>query len=329
MKNNEIHNLLGSAALELDKTIKDLEAARSAYQNFFLSMSRAKNDSMLMLQLQAGDHLGILEDGLASLLRYQQVMSKLYRKYSRPPLVKRFLYQEVIPEPSDFQVLAGLLERFSMKFEPEYEDMVRFVVSIYDIDKEFGQVVLFLLQRSLKRIRHSLDGIASVRVLLLQAELLAENQPQELPEQNWDFVKQNELREILRRDYAELNKLLGAKAHKSSLIMCGSILEAVLVDVLREQGTAATSAYRELFARKGSSCPPLEEWKLYQLISVAEVLGRLDNDARRQADILRDYRNLIHPILETRRATVLDEELILAEVSLLKRILRLLSNPAE
>lgn len=327
MKNNEIHNLLQRAVLELDKAVKDLKDARSAYQKFFLSVSDVEN--ALLLQLQVSDHLTVLEDGVASLFKYQHMLSKLDSKYSKRLLLERFLHQNHLPEASDFQVLASLLEKFSLKFEPEYEDMVQFIVSIYDTDKDFGQTVLLFLQRALKKIRHTLDGIISIRNFLLQAELIAANQSQELPEQNWDFVKQPELREILRRDYAELNKLLGVKAYKSSLIMCGSILEAVLVDVLREHEASAMDAYRELYAKKGNYCPPIEQWKLFQLISVSEILGKLDGDSRRQADILRDYRNLIHPTLETRRATMLDEELVFAEVSLLKRILKLLSNSAQ
>ena len=70
----------------------------------------------------------------------------------------------------------------------------------------------------------------------------------------------------------------------------------------------------------------LTDWKLYQLISVAEAIGLLDEDTRRQADILRDYRNLIHPLAEIRRSTELDTELLETEVALLKRILRLLST---
>jgi hypothetical protein len=150
-----------------------------------------------------------------------------------------------------------------------------------------------------------------------------------MPDQDWGFVDNEKLRTLLARDYAELSELLKVQAPKSTLVMCGSILEAVLVSVLRKQENSAQGKFFELFLKKGDpdkKVPPLHEWGLHQLISVSAELGILDDDARRHANILKDYRNLIHPMVEFRRGANVDEDIVTALVALLKRILRLLSK---
>src|SRR5712691_11239088 len=43
--------------------------------------------------------------------------------------------------------------------------------------------------------------------------------------------------------------------------------------------------------------PPadLNDWKLFQLVSVARHAGLIEQDTRSQCDLSRDFRNLIHP----------------------------------
>lgn len=145
-----------------------------------------------------------------------------------------------------------------------------------------------------------------------------------LPPQNWKFIKDDNLRETLERDYAELRELLKVRAPKSTLVLCGSILEAVLISVLKDHEAPANQKFRELFPGGGHK---LEDWKLYQLISVAAKLELLPSDhARLHADLIRDYRNLIHPMADVRQASNLDTEIVEGVLALFKRIVRLLSQ---
>lgn len=61
----------------------------------------------------------------------------------------------------------------------------------------------------------------------LSAQILKRERRVVLPVQTWDFVENDTLKAMLRRDYSELDELLKVDAPKSVLIMCGSILEAV------------------------------------------------------------------------------------------------------
>jgi hypothetical protein len=166
----------------------------------------------------------------------------------------------------------------------------------------------------------------------LSAQILERERHVFLPVQTWDFVESDTLKAMLQRDYSELDELLKVNAPKSVLIMCGSILEAVLVSILRQQETAAKNRYRELFPDKKNPerMPPgLDEWRLYQLIAVSTSQGILKEDSSRlHADIIRDYRNLVHPMAEVRQASSFDPEIVAAVLALFVRILRLVADYA-
>lgn len=166
----------------------------------------------------------------------------------------------------------------------------------------------------------------------LSAQILEGKRHVVLPVQTWDFVENDKLKAMLQRDYSELNELLKVDAPKSVLIMCGSILEAVLVSILRQQETAAMGRYRLLFPDRKNperTPPGLDEWRLHQLITVSTSLGILQEDSSRlHADIIRDYRNLVHPMVEVRQTIGFDPEIVAAVLALFVRILRLVADYA-
>lgn len=143
-----------------------------------------------------------------------------------------------------------------------------------------------------------------------------------MPPQEWKFVQDEDLRAILARDYEELGELLRVRAPKSTVILVGSILEAVLVAVLAKQETRACTKFYELYSSK----KPMERWTLQELATVSSELGILGYDLRRHADMLRDYRNLVHPMVEYRRRSVIDEDMVTILLTMLSRTLRFLSE---
>jgi hypothetical protein len=112
------------------------------------------------------------------------------------------------------------------------------------------------------------------------------------------------LRGIVERDYAELSaKLFPSGAWKSTVILAGSILEATLFDRLTHPAwIAKTNASAKVPKHKGVPVP-IDEWKLSHLIDVAVHIGRLPKDpADTIHQVLRDYRNFVHPKKEIRAA---------------------------
>jgi hypothetical protein len=119
------------------------------------------------------------------------------------------------------------------------------------------------------------------------------------------FVQDADLREIVVRDYKELSlKLFPAGAWKSTVVMAGSILEAILFDQLENDpakkalALAAASAPR---VKGGAVITDISEWKLFKLIEVSVEIGVLNPDRAKSIDqVLRDYRNFVHPKKEIR-----------------------------
>ena len=122
---------------------------------------------------------------------------------------------------------------------------------------------------------------------------------------DFSFICDGDLKSIIQRDYLEFNNILiPDNAWKSAVVLSGSILEAVLYDVLENpkyytQALAATKAPKD---RSGVVIDlKTKEWKLINLINVAEEIGVLPTARANAIDqILRDYRNFVHPKKELR-----------------------------
>jgi hypothetical protein len=79
-----------------------------------------------------------------------------------------------------------------------------------------------------------------------------------------------------------------------SVILLGSVLEGLLLAVLRKDMAKTMSSAKAPRDRLGQT-RPIEEWKLNSLIDVAAELGLITTSATKHAHELRDSRNLIHP----------------------------------
>lgn len=97
---------------------------------------------------------------------------------------------------------------------------------------------------------------------------------------NFDFIGDNKLREILVRDRNEMLICLESEAPKSVLVLAGSIIEAILIDILSHNGAAGSP-----FLRK----------TLSDLIDTANNEKIISNRSKELLTVLRGYRNLIHP----------------------------------
>jgi hypothetical protein len=119
---------------------------------------------------------------------------------------------------------------------------------------------------------------------------------------SFGFVTDPGLRDIIERDYKELSLiLLPGRAWKSTVVMAGSILEAILTDLLKNPANASRAVSAKRAPKKKNLAAG--EWKLHELIEVSVELGFLPSDRAALFDqLLRDYRNFVHPLKEIRAA---------------------------
>ncbi|MBN8609159.1 MAG: hypothetical protein J0L92_01140 [Deltaproteobacteria bacterium] len=139
------------------------------------------------------------------------------------------------------------------------------------------------------------------------------------------FLDDEALHRIVVRDLAELAGATASGLHKSALLLCGSVLEAVLVDVLdRNRAVATTYMGRKKFP-DDASLP-----KLIEIAGDASLLpdGRhlLSETAIGLARTITDHRDLIHPNAETRARIRIDAQTTQAMITLLGLVVRDLSE---
>ena len=99
---------------------------------------------------------------------------------------------------------------------------------------------------------------------------------------------------IIKERLREAELVSNAGAHLSTIFLCGSILEAVLLGAANNQP--------EQFNRSVSSpknpqgqVKKFHEWSLSELINVASEIGILEPDVKEFSHGLRSFRNYIHP----------------------------------
>ena len=117
------------------------------------------------------------------------------------------------------------------------------------------------------------------------------------------FIGNHELRKILERDYQEIQQAFIAHCWKSVIILSGGAIEAILMDLLMKNQTAALGAAS---APKGKS--DIATWDLVHVINVSVELGLVSSSIDRLSHSVREYRNLIHPGNEMRNKLTFDKE---------------------
>jgi hypothetical protein len=127
------------------------------------------------------------------------------------------------------------------------------------------------------------------------------------------FVTDTQLRTIIERDYGDLTRtLMPDGAWKSAVVMAGSILEAILYDQLTKDATTVNRVMTWPDApkkKKGKVVRDItkntaeDRWDLADLIkaSASTHVGLIPQSREDSIDeVLREYRNFIHPKRELR-----------------------------
>jgi hypothetical protein len=116
------------------------------------------------------------------------------------------------------------------------------------------------------------------------------------------------IKEIVEADFKEIQKCVGQDAYKATVILCGSILEAILLDWLSEINN------KNYFNSK-------EKVSFFDMIKEMErsgVFNRTDTD---YANKIREYRNLVHPKKMLMRNVILDRTIVKDMIWKLKKLL--------
>lgn len=121
------------------------------------------------------------------------------------------------------------------------------------------------------------------------------------------FVKDARLNKAAIRDFQELNICAQHGATKATMILGGSIVEAVLLDHLKRprRKSKAEATYSTIYHGKSKK---LSDMGLDELLKVAGSMNLLPPDAIKLCDLVKDYRNLVHPGRELRFPATVDSD---------------------
>jgi len=116
-----------------------------------------------------------------------------------------------------------------------------------------------------------------------------------------------EMREILVRRWQECCKCVNANANLAAIVMMGGLLEALFVgraNKMRVKDALLNAASAPKDKTTGKTLN-YQEWMLDSYIKVGHELNWITESAKDIADVLKEYRNYIHPEKERRHGVVL------------------------
>ena len=128
--------------------------------------------------------------------------------------------------------------------------------------------------------------------------------------EDFEFIADVRFRNLLIRDFKELQSCFDNKAAKSVLILSGSIIETVLLEFFSHN------------LPKGKNQNQLLRMDLAELIVEAESQELISSKSKELSTVIKNYRNLIHPGREIRTKEDFDFETATVSFSLVKIILK-------
>ncbi|NMB80550.1 MAG: hypothetical protein GYA14_01895 [Ignavibacteria bacterium] len=136
---------------------------------------------------------------------------------------------------------------------------------------------------------------------------------------SFHFVSDINIRKILERDYQEIQRNMISLNWKSSIILCGGSIEAILLDLLMKNSTKACAS------PKAPKENDLNRWDLNDLVEVAVEEKAIGSEIAKLSHTVREYRNLIHPGVEVRKSLKVESEEAKIAVEVLHILIRELS----
>ena len=157
--------------------------------------------------------------------------------------------------------------------------------------------------KSLKTGLSSLRGYAVTSVLETAAPTT------DAPPSFSSLVADPAMQEVLKRRWHECAKCVDAGAPLAAIVMMGGLLEALLLArVHRESNKKPIFAAKTAPKDRNTQKPlQLQEWTLRNYIDVAHELGWITPSAKDVGEVVRDYRNYIHPQKELSHGVVLKD----------------------
>lgn len=166
--------------------------------------------------------------------------------------------------------------------------------TLNEIEKDFPGLVPKFNRQEFEYRYIGISSFIGTAISKLKIEMEESEITPVIESRDFIFINDNELRKIIERDYFEIQRAFVVQCWKSVIIMCGSAMEAILLDLLKQDEETAKSS------QKAPGENNLEKWSLNDLIEVAIDLELVTEGIAKLSHPVREYRNIIHPGNEIR-----------------------------
>ena len=185
-------------------------------------------------------------------------------------------------------------------------------IDLSDIDNPYRTIVNSTTRSAAKKTYlHALER-AKIALVELRSSLLTAPAPtvsantDDLAPDFSPLVGSSEMRDVLTRRWNECRKCVAADAHLAAIVMMGGLLESLFVARANKMASKdplikAAAAPKD----KGGKTLNYQEWMLDSYIRVGHELNWITDSARQVADVLKEFRNYVHPAKELRHGVSL------------------------
>lgn len=135
-----------------------------------------------------------------------------------------------------------------------------------------------------------------------------------------DNIQQDDLREILKRDLKECAVCILTEQNKASIVMCGSIIEAILMYKVLDEKIEKYEI--GTLSNKPTKIKKVIDMDINELLFVVDKEGLIKKEHFHLTHFARSYRNIIHPACEIRKGFEVSKEEATFMWDILLRIIR-------
>jgi len=181
-------------------------------------------------------------------------------------------------------------------------------VDLSEVDAPYHTILdstdrIVVKKKYLAAIKQAKKALAPIRALLLTPPAAPVTPvTDDLAPDFSPLAGSEEMREVLTRRWHECCKCVNAKAHLAAIVMMGGLLEALFVARAnkldnKDPLVRATSAPKD---KQSGKTLNYQTWMLDSYIKVGHELKWITDSAKQVADVLKEYRNYVHPEKELR-----------------------------
>jgi hypothetical protein len=175
----------------------------------------------------------------------------------------------------------------------------------------------------------TLDNVKGTDAVTLIRKVLAQC-PDEFPAPaatDLLFVKDDELRDSLRRDVGAAIRALNNSEWKAATVLAGATIEALLHWKLQQPPitqAARDAAVKALVAAKKmqNPSPDIDYWTLQHFVEIAADLELIGADTTTEVRLAQNFRNLIHPGRAARLGQTCDRGTAYSAIGALDHVIR-------